>query len=400
MEIADNTAIINVIFGGASNRSAQLDNLALRELDKGLSQFTGKNYELAIDYFNKAIRLSPGTNTAVNAYDFKARTLLSQGNKQAAIESYQAALKIDPTRDDLHALLGNVYTTEQRFEDAVVSYEQAVTKNPTAANRYSLGQGYLATGRFDEAKVQFEFVRQLSPTEPFGNFGLGLVNARQERFDFAIEAFDAAIAIKSDYWQAYAEKGYALVDSGEPLQALDIAQTLATNDEALATQLSQYVYEKSQPKMTATYVSPLYAFFASTQGPGTQLAGLNAYLNTANAQLTFSMVFQFSKPMDAASVENLSNWSIARATGTGRGDGYNLDMQLKDTEVTLPAQPQAVYYDQKELTATVLFNLRQNDTVTATIDPSHINFTFTGKDSLGVSMDKSADMYSGFSSFA
>jgi tetratricopeptide (TPR) repeat protein len=229
---------------------------------------------------------------------------------------------------------------------------------------------------------------------------LGLVNARQERFDFAIEAFDAAIAIKNDYWQAYAEKGYALVDSGEPLQALDIAQTLATNDEALATQLSQYVYEKSQPKMTATYVSPLYAFFASTQGPGTQLAGLNAYLNTANAQLTFSMVFQFSKPMDAASVENLSNWSIARATGTGRGDGYNLDMQLKDTEVTLPAQPQAVYYDQKELTATVLFNLRQNDTVTATIDPSHINFTFTGKDSLGVSMDKSADMYSGFSSFA
>jgi tetratricopeptide (TPR) repeat protein len=400
MEIADNTAIINVIFGGASNRSAQLDNLALRELDKGLSQFTGKNYELAIDYFNKAIRLSPGTNTAVNAYDFKARTLLSQGNKQAAIESYQAALKIDPTRDDLHALLGNVYTTEQRFEDAVVSYEQAVTKNPTAANRYSLGQGYLATGRFDEAKVQFEFVRQLSPTEPFGNFGLGLVNARQERFDFAIEAFDAAIAIKSDYWQAYAEKGYALVDSGEPLQALDIAQTLATNDEALATQLSQYVYEKSQPKMTATYVSPMYAFFASTQGPGTQLAGLNAYLNTANAQLTFSMVFQFSKPMDATSVENLSNWSIARATGTGRGDGYNLDMQLKDTEVTLPAQPQAVYYDQKELTATVLFNLRQNDTVTATIDPSHINFTFTGKDSLGVSMDKSADMYSGFSSFA
>jgi len=400
MEIADNTAIINVIFGGASNRSAQLNNLALRELDKGLSQFTGKNYELALDYFNKAIRLSPGTNTAVNAHDFKARSLLSQGNKQAAIESYQAALKIDPTRDDLHALLGNIYTTEQRFEDAAVSYEQAVTKNPTSANRYSLGQGYLATGRFDEAKAQFEFVRQLSPAEPFGNFGLGLVNAKQERFNDAMESFDAAIAIKGDYWEAYVEKGYALVDSGEPLQALDIAQTLATNDEVLATQLSQYIFEKSQPKMTAAYVSPMYAFFTSTQGPGTQLAGLNAYLNTANAQLTFSMVFQFSKPMDAASVENISNWSIARATGTGRGDGYNYDMMLKDTEVTLPPTPHAVYYDQKELTATVLFNLRQNDTATATIDPSHINFTFTGKDSLGVAMDKSADMYSGFSSFA
>lgn len=400
MEIADNSAIIDVIYGGASNRSAQLGNLALRELDKGLSQFTSKNYELAIDYFNKAIRLSPGTETAVNAHDFKARTLLSQGDPQGAITSYQAALKINPTRDDLHALLGNIYTTEQRFDEAVTSYEQAVTRNPTAANRYSLGQGYLAVGRFDEAKAQFELVRQLSPTEPFGNFGLGLANARQGRFDFAIEAFDAAIAIKGDYWEAHVEKGYALVDSGEPLQALDIAQTLATSDEALAAQLSQYVYEKSQPQMTASYVSPLYAFFNATQGPGTQLAGLNAYLATADAQLTFSMVFQFSKPMDAASVENIYNWSIARATGTARGDGYNLDMQLKDTEVALPAQPSAVYYDQQEMTATVLFDLRQNASGTATIDPSHINFTFNGKDSLGLAMDKSADMYSGFSSFA
>ncbi len=400
MEIADNTALINVIFGGASNRSAQMANFALRELDKGLGQFTSKSYELAIDSFNKAIRLSPGTDTAINAYDFKARTQLTLGDTQGAIQSYQAALKIDPKRDDLQTQLGNIYTTQQRYTEAAAAYEQAVTSNPSAANRYSLGQGYMAIGRLDEAKAQFELVRQLSPTEPFGDFGLGQANARQGRFDFAIEAFDAAIVKKGDYWEAYAEKGFALADSGEPSQALDIADTLVGNDEVLAAQLSQYIFEKSQPKMTATYVSDTYAFFSSTRGPGTLLAGLNAYMNTANAQQTFSMVFQFSKPMDATSVENISNWSIARATGSGLGDGYNLQIQLKDTEVTLPSQPHAVYYDRKEMTATVLFKLSQNETVNATIDPSHINFAFTGKDSLGLTMDKSADTYSGFSSFA
>jgi hypothetical protein len=112
------------------------------------------------------------------------------------------------------------------------------------------------------------------------------------------------------------------------------------------------------------------------------------------------MVFQFSKQMDAASIENVFNWKIERATGSGRGDGYNYDMRLKDTEISLPATPQAVYYDQQAMTATVLFKVSQNANANGTIDPSHINFSFSGKDVVGLSMDKSADMYSGFSWFA
>jgi len=43
--------------------------------------------------------------------------------------------------------------------------------------------------------------------------------------------------------------------------------------------------------------------------------------------------------------------------------------------------------------------VRQNSGANGTLDPSHINFTFSGTDVLGVKIDKSADMYSGFSSF-
>ena len=108
MEIADNSATVSALFGSGLNRSAKLGNLALRELDKGLNHFTGKSYELAISSFNKAIRLSPGTDTAINAYDYMARAELSQGNTDAAIEAYRKALKIDPKRDDLHAQLGKI----------------------------------------------------------------------------------------------------------------------------------------------------------------------------------------------------------------------------------------------------------------------------------------------------
>lgn len=400
MEIPDNSALASVLFRSAASKSAQLDNLALRELDKGLGQFTGKSYELAITSFNRAIRLSPGSNTAINAYDYMARAQLSQGNTQGAIESYQKALKIDPKRDDLHVQLGKIYTTEQRYDEAAAEFELAVQNNPSAANRYSLGQGYLATGRLDEAKAQFEFVRQLAPKEPFGAFGLGQVYAKQERYDFAIDAFKAAIALKSDYWGAYAEMGYALTDSGETSQALDVAAGLAPNDQTLARDLSQYIYEKTKPKMVATYSSPLYSVFQAKLGPGTLVSGLNAYLATAGNEKTFAMVFQFSKQMDAASVENVFNWKIERATGSGRGDGYNLDMALKDSEISLAPTPLGVYYNSREQAATVLFKVRQNETANGTIDPSHINFSFSGKDVVGLSMDRTADSYSGFSWFA
>jgi hypothetical protein len=127
---------------------------------------------------------------------------------------------------------------------------------------------------------------------------------------------------------------------------------------------------------------------------------MNVYLQTANTEKTFAMDFQFSKQMDASSVENVFNWQIERATGSGRGDGYNLDMQLKASEISLNPTPLAVYYNAENMTASVLFKVKQNDTATGTIDPSHINFTFSGKDVVGLAMDKSADTYSGFSWFA
>jgi hypothetical protein len=100
------------------------------------------------------------------------------------------------------------------------------------------------------------------------------------------------------------------------------------------------------------------------------------------------------------SLENLFNWRITRATGVGRGDGRKLDRMPKNAGVILAPTPLAVDYDQVEQTATVLFNIHQNASGNATIDPSQTNFTFSGKEVLGLTMDRSADMYSGFSSFA
>jgi hypothetical protein len=48
----------------------------------------------------------------------------------------------------------------------------------------------------------------------------------------------------------------------------------------------------------------------------------------------------------------------------------------------------------------VLFSVSQNSTADGTIDPSHIKFSFNGKDATGMTMDPKANEYTGFSGFA
>jgi len=391
------------LFTLSSDKTAQMQNLALRALGTALDQFSGKHYDLAITSFKRAISMAPTADSALNAYDYMARSYLKQGNTQAAIDSYTKALKVAPNRDDLHIQLGNIYTTDGSFDKALAEYQLAVKYNPSAANRYSLGQGYLGAGQYDNAIQQFQQVQQQDPKKPYGYFGLGQTYAKQGNYDTAVEAFKNAVGIQKDYLNAYSEMGYAYADNGQMEQANNLASTLNTlspGDTSLANDLSQYIFEKTQPKMTAAYVSDLYTPFIPSLGPGTKLNAMSNYLANAGDEHTFAMVFQFNKQMDSASVENVYNWNIARASGTGRADGYNYDMRVPSTEVTLPSTPQSVYYNQQDQTATVLFKVRQNATDNGTLDPSHINFSFNGKDVVGLSMDKSADGYSGFSGFA
>lgn len=391
---------VDNLFPISSSQNAQREQFALKFLEKGLTQYTAKSYPEAIQSLKQAVALAPNAESALNAYDYIASSYMKLGDNQSAIATYQASLKAAPTRDATHLALGNLYTTMDRLNDARLEYEAAVKLNPSSANRYSLGQGYLAVGLTDEALGQFNLVHQSAPTEPQGKYGVGLALAKQGRHDAAIGAFKEAIAIQEDYWQAHADLGFAYMDSGEVDAAREVADKLAKNDATLGTVLSQYIFEKSNPRMVALSTSDIFPNFIDALGPRTQVSTLSSDLSAPDSETLMAMRFIFSKPMDADSVENVQNWRIARAQNTGRGDGYNYGLALPSTEASIAGIPHAVYYDATSQSATVVFKVAQNADGDATIDPSHINFTFKGVDDYGLTMEPDADMYSGFSGFA
>lgn len=386
------------LFTASSSQDAGRENIAQKSLISGLDAYQKKDYDTALAKFRQAANVAPRSTAAANAYVYIARVYQTKGDTESAIDAYKQSLKVDNTNLDTHLALGNLYITANRPEDARDEYLKAVKIDPSAFTRYYLAQSYLQTGEYDKAEQQFQQIQRLDTKGPYGDFGLGQTYAKQGRYSEAIQSFEAAISRKRDYWDAYAEMGYAYADMGDFDQANKIATQLSNQykQDALSLTLSVYIAKKTPPKMDARLST---GTFLASLGPGTGLSVLGTSLAAPNSQQLASVVFAFSGAMDAKSVENVANWDISRAIGTNLANTYNYGWAPPSTEALLPNTPVAVQYDKVNKTATVYFNIYQNAAGNGTIDPSHIQFSFKGVSVDGVAMDPTADNYTGFSGF-
>jgi tetratricopeptide (TPR) repeat protein len=390
-------AIYTDIFSSTIQQSAQLETLANNALKKGIDFYMRQDYEGAIREFRRSIGLAPNSSYSTDAASFMANAHLALGDTRGAIKAYEDVLKRSPDRDDIAIRLGNVHFAEKNYDDAIKAYEKAISIWPSSGNHYALGQAYMNAGRYSDADSEFNAVRRLEPNKPDGNYGLGLNFSKQGRHEDAVLQFKNAIRIDPKFYDAYAELGYAHADLGEMDEAQRILDNLEHVAPDLADTLSRYMYKVDPPKFMFVYADSGFNYHMPWK---TQLSFLDGYLATPNAERVFKMVFQFDKEMDRESVENVLNWHIGRSSQSGPGRAYNFSRPIPDTEVTLSPIPKSVYYDEKNLTASIYFGIRQNETGAGTIDPNHIEFRFSGEDAYGYKMNPKYDQFMGFSGIA
>lgn len=72
------------------------------------------------------------------------------------------ALMLDPKLAEAHLQLGNLYSDQGLFAEAIPQYEKALENNPNIADaHYRLGQAYVHTGDKEKAQPQFQVYQQL-----------------------------------------------------------------------------------------------------------------------------------------------------------------------------------------------------------------------------------------------
>ncbi|WP_319523745.1 tetratricopeptide repeat protein [uncultured Desulfosarcina sp.] len=385
------------IFSILASEDTKLEELSNTFLDAGITQYTNGDYEEAARSFAAAIAIYPDSDNNADTVKYLAQTYIELDEVDKAIETYETAIANDPTNADFRTALGQLYYSEERYDEAVAQYRKAVDIDDSSENRYSYGEALLKIEDYEEAEYQFEQVVKADPDSTAGYYGLGKTYSLMEEYDEAIKYFQEALEIDDEFYDAMAEIGYAYCDLGDFDAARDVLEELEDLDEDLADTLEEYIDQTENPEIDFAYASSTFPYQATS---GYLLSNIDSYLENAGAELSMTMTFQFTKSMDASSVESIYNWSITRAESDNIAETYNYGDEIPSTEITLNYYPDYVLYDSDTGTATLGFTIRQNETADGTIDPSHIVFSFNGEDIYGVSMSEDGDEYSGFSGSA
>ena len=95
---------------------------------KGITEAKAKKYLEAIDYFDKAIELSPDN---LMAWYYKGTSMEELVNYPKAIECFDRVIEINPSYSDAWYHKGNCHLKLEEYDKALFSYDKALELNPS-----------------------------------------------------------------------------------------------------------------------------------------------------------------------------------------------------------------------------------------------------------------------------
>ena len=162
-------------------------------------------------------------------------------NVDRAIDAFEGALKLDPKYARAFAARGEAYWRKSDFgepqrwiEAAVASCGQALVFDAALASAHAcLGQVNNATGRHQEAALNFERALESDPTDDDAYAGLALAMERLKRIEDAEKTYQRAIALRPHYWVNHNRKGHFYFSQGRYAEAVhQFTQVIALSPDS------------------------------------------------------------------------------------------------------------------------------------------------------------------------
>ncbi len=128
-----------------------------------------------------------------------------------AIAAYNQALQIQPDLADTWNNRGVVLTRMQRYPEAIASYEQATTIRPNYPDAWNnRGVVLLELQQYPDAIGCYEQAIQAKPDYADAWNNRGVAFSKMQEYEQAVISYNQALQIKNDYTDAWNNRGVAL----------------------------------------------------------------------------------------------------------------------------------------------------------------------------------------------
>jgi tetratricopeptide (TPR) repeat protein len=178
----------------------------------------GKNaHEVALDSYEAAVSLNP--NDPLAHYNL-GRVLAERGERGRAVREYRRATEINPKYVEAHNDLGTALYAMGKQNEAIAEYREALRLKPDYPEAHNnLGNALQAEGRLDEAIAQYREALRLKKDNPEAHTNLGVALANRGEPDEAIKEWRRAIEADPGYAAAHGALGSALLQLGRFAEA-------------------------------------------------------------------------------------------------------------------------------------------------------------------------------------
>jgi protein O-GlcNAc transferase len=175
-----------------------------------------QRYEEAVASYDRAIALSRRGLLSHVAFDGRGLALADLRRFDEAVASHDEAIKLDPIDHLSHSYRGSALKKLRRLNEALSSFDRSVALNYDFPDgHFYRGQVQQEMGQFEAAIDSFERAIELTPGDllPYlAHSSRGFALGGLKKFDDAVTAFDSAIALKSDYFDAHCGRGDFLLE--------------------------------------------------------------------------------------------------------------------------------------------------------------------------------------------
>jgi arylsulfatase A-like enzyme/Flp pilus assembly protein TadD len=204
-------------------RAAKLDSSNPILLDT-LAQFViDQDPQKAVEYWQKALRISPEDNKIHHRLSLGFKRL---GEIDKSIVEEQVALKIDPEMQEALIGLADTLISLNKPQEALTYLQKSLELDPrNAAAAYQMGNVYLRLGDVTQAASYFEKSIQYNPSLPQSYYSLAIIKGQSGDLAGAEELLKKSLELNPTFAEAYYNLGILYERMGRKEQSLQAYQS-------------------------------------------------------------------------------------------------------------------------------------------------------------------------------